>query len=122
MAPVTAALLAIGAVWISGIALKTLGEHWSFVAGVAAEHQLIQTGPYAFVRHPLYVCFFGLTFATGIVWSQPIALPFAVLLFWAGVWIRVRTEEKLLRETFGAEFDRYAARVPSFIPGTGKEK
>ena len=116
VAPIMAVLLAAGAVWFSWIALKTLGKQWSFVAGVTAQHRLIQDGPYAIVRHPLYVCFFGLTLATGMVWTEPTAIAISVVLFWIGVWIRVRTEERLLREAFGAEFERYVQRVPAFFP------
>src|SRR5262245_33024333 len=116
VAPIMAVLLAAGAVWFSSIALKTLGTQWSFVAGVTGQHRLIQDGPYAIVRHPLYVCFFGLTLATGMVWTEPLGIAVSIVLFWIGVWIRVRTEEKLLREAFGEEFERYTQRVPAFFP------
>ena len=117
VAPIVAVILAIGSVYFSWIALKALGRQWSFVAGVMSGHRLIQEGPYSVVRHPLYVCFFGLTFSTGIVWSEPMGLLVSTILFWIGVWIRVRSEEKILRETFGAEFEEYAKRVPAFLPG-----
>jgi protein-S-isoprenylcysteine O-methyltransferase Ste14 len=123
VAPVIAGLIAAGSVWFSRIALDALGKEWSFVAGVTANHRLIQTGPYAIVRHPLYLCFFGLTFATAIVWSEPVGIAVSSLLFWIGVAIRVRTEEKILRETFGSQFEDYARRVPAFIPfAFGREK
>jgi protein-S-isoprenylcysteine O-methyltransferase Ste14 len=44
-------------------------------------------------------------------------LPTAVFVYTLGTLIRVRTEERLLRETFGADFDDYARRVRAFIPG-----
>ena len=44
------------------------------------------------------------------------ALLAAVLIFLIGNEIRIRSEEKLLRETFGAKFDEYASRVPAFFP------
>jgi protein-S-isoprenylcysteine O-methyltransferase Ste14 len=116
VAPIAAVILAAGSVYFSRIALQTLGKQWSFVAGVKAEHRLIQEGPYSLIRHPLYVCFFGLTLATGVVWTIPAALPIASGLFWLGVWIRVRSEEKILRETFGSEFEDYVKRVPAFFP------
>lgn len=112
-----ALLMAIAAVCVSRRALRVLGEHWSLVARVTGQHKLIQHGPFAVVRHPLYSCFFALTLATGIVWTEPLAIPLAMGIFSIGVWIRIRTEEKLLREAFGAEFDDYAKRVPAVIPG-----
>jgi len=122
VAPLAAILIAAGSVWFSWISLKTLGQQWSFVAGVTAEHQLVQSGPYAVVRHPLYSCFFGLTLATGLVWTERAGLAIALIPFWIGVWIRVRTEEKTLRDTFGAEFDDYVRRVPAFFPRVWEEK
>ena len=114
-----AALLAVGSVWFSRVALQVLGRQWSLVAGVTAEHRLVREGPYAVVRHPLYTCFFGLTLATAIVYCRPAAIPASVFLFWIGVWIRVRCEEKILRATFGTEFDKYAREVGAFFPRLG---
>jgi protein-S-isoprenylcysteine O-methyltransferase len=116
VAPIVAVVLAAGSVYFSRIALKTLGDQWSLVAGVTQTHRLVQEGLYSIVRHPLYLCFFGLTLATGMVWTTPSGLLLSTILFWIGVWIRVRSEEKILRETFGSEFERYARRVPAFFP------
>ena len=116
VAPIVAVLLAVGSVYFSRLALQALGKQWSFVAGVTAKHRLIKDGPYSLIRHPLYVCFFGLTMATGLVWSMPAGLLLSAPLFWIGVWIRVRSEEKILHETFGAEFEAYVQRVPAFFP------
>jgi len=46
-----------------------------------------------------------------------LVVPLAAILFIAGTMIRIRREERLLRESFGSEFDAYAARVSAFIPG-----
>ena len=116
VAPVVAVLLAVGSVYFSHLALKTLGDQWSFIAGVSPGHKLIQEGPYSVVRHPLYTCFYGLTLATAIVWTTIWGVVAATILFWIGAWIRVHTEEHVLRATFGAEFDAYVRRVPAFFP------
>lgn len=116
VAPIVAVILAAGSVYFSWVSLKTLGTQWSFIAGVTAKHRLIQEGPYSLVRHPLYLCFFGLTLATGMVWTAPLGLLVGMIVFGAGVWIRVHSEEKILRQTFGAEFDEYKKRVPAFFP------
>jgi protein-S-isoprenylcysteine O-methyltransferase Ste14 len=116
VAPIVAVLLAVGSVYFSRAALKTLGRQWGFIAGVTAGHQLIQDGPYAVIRHPLYTCFYGLTLAAAIVWTAPWGLLAATILFWIGVWIRVHTEEKVLSEQFGKEFEDYVKRVPAFFP------
>jgi protein-S-isoprenylcysteine O-methyltransferase Ste14 len=116
IAPVVAVVIAAGSVWFSHIALKALGPQWSFLAEVQEGHRLVQDGLYGVVRHPLYLSFFGLTVATGIVWAEPLPLMIGIALFLCGVWIRVRVEERLLKEKFGAEFEAYARRVPAFFP------
>jgi protein-S-isoprenylcysteine O-methyltransferase Ste14 len=50
-------------------------------------------------------------------------LPLALLLFGAGTAVRVRSEERLLREVFGAQYEEYARRVPALLPlgSSGKQ-
>lgn len=98
-------------------AVKTLGKEWSLTARVVEEHKLATRGPYAIVRHPIYTGMIGMLLATGLATSywQVLVLSLAVLLF--GTIIRIRSEERLLRETFGVEFEKYAKRVSAIIPG-----
>lgn len=74
-------------------------------------------GPYGRVRHPIYTGMFGLLLATGLAISHWMALAAAIALFWTGTVIRVRREEKLLRQAFGTRFEEYARRVPAVLPG-----
>jgi protein-S-isoprenylcysteine O-methyltransferase Ste14 len=60
---------------------------------------------------------FGMLIATGLATEHWIALLIAIVVFGAGLVIRVRVEEKLLRDQFGIEFDEYEKRVPAVIPG-----
>ena len=108
---------AVGSVVLVMAAVKTLGKEWSLTARVLEGHQLATKGPYAIVRHPIYTGMLGMLLATGIAVSHWIALPAAVVVFLAGTIVRVRSEEKLLRETFGAAFDEYARKVPALVPG-----
>jgi protein-S-isoprenylcysteine O-methyltransferase Ste14 len=98
-------------------AVRHLGKQWAVAARVVEDHRLITDGPYRIVRNPIYTGMFGMLIATGVTVSQWWALLPACALFWVGTLIRVRVEERLLKDTFGAEFDAYAARVPSLIPG-----
>jgi protein-S-isoprenylcysteine O-methyltransferase Ste14 len=59
----------------------------------------------------------GMLIATGLAISDWIALFAAIVVFAIGTWIRVRIEERLLRETFGQSFEDYAREVPAVIPG-----
>ncbi|MBV8857666.1 MAG: isoprenylcysteine carboxylmethyltransferase family protein [Acidobacteria bacterium] len=112
-----AAALAISSVWFVVAAARTLGRQWSFAARVIEGHRLVTEGPYSLVRHPIYTGMLGMLLATCAATTLPLAVPFALAVFVAGTLVRVRSEEKLLRETFGAEFDAYARRVGAFIPG-----
>jgi protein-S-isoprenylcysteine O-methyltransferase Ste14 len=112
-----AAALAVLSVWFVVTAARTLDRQWSFAARVVEDHKLITEGPYRLVRHPIYTGMLGMLLATCVATSQWPAVPFAVALFIAGTLVRARSEEKLLRETFGGEYDSYARRVRAFIPG-----
>jgi protein-S-isoprenylcysteine O-methyltransferase Ste14 len=68
------------------------------------------------VRNPIYLGMFGIILGTGLVFSRWWTLLTALIFFLVGNQIRIRAEEKLLRETFGAQFDDYARRVPAFFP------
>lgn len=115
LALVTVALAA-GSVWISLAAVKTLGQQWSLAARVIEGHHLVIDGPYRIVRHPIYSAMLGMLIATGLGYSHWLALIAAVPVYAIGTMIRVRIEEKLLREEFGERYDEYAQRVPAVIP------
>lgn len=114
------AAVAVALAYASGLfllqAVRTLGKQWTFQARVIHGHELITQGPYAVVRNPIYLGMFGMLVATGLVFSRWWNLLGALVFFLIGNQIRIRAEEKLLRETFGAQFDDYARRVPAFLP------
>ncbi len=95
---------------------RTLGSQFAYQARLVEGHRLITAGPYRYVRHPIYTALFGLGLATGLVVSRWPVIPIFAVLYVAGTVIRIRSEERLLRAAFGAEFDDYARRVPAFIP------
>ncbi|HMF95956.1 MAG TPA: isoprenylcysteine carboxylmethyltransferase family protein [Vicinamibacterales bacterium] len=108
--------LAFGSVWLVMAAVRALGRQWAYTARVIEGHQLITEGPYGRVRNPIYAGMLGMLVATGLALTHWIGLLPALVVFAIGTRIRVRSEEALLRDTFGAEFDRYAARVPAVLP------
>jgi protein-S-isoprenylcysteine O-methyltransferase Ste14 len=59
----------------------------------------------------------GMLIATGLAATYLLVLIIAIALFMVGTIIRVRSEEKLLRETFGAAFEEYSNRVAAIVPG-----
>ena len=111
-----AIVLAAASVWFVAASVRALGKQWSLTARLVVGHKLVTEGPYRFVRNPIYTGMFGMLIATGLAISHWIALPAAIFVFMTGTLIRVRSEEKLLREAFGQEFESYASRTPAVIP------
>ena len=114
---VAAVALTWGSAWLCVSAIRTLGRQWTYRARVIEGHKLVTTGPYAFVRNPIYLGMFGAIVGVGLAFSRWWTLLAAVVIFFVGNWIRIRAEEKLLRETFGLKFEEYARSVPAFFPG-----
>ena len=112
-----AAATAVASVVLVIAAVKTLGKEWSITARVVRGHKLATEGPYRLVRHPIYTGMLGMLLATGIAVSYWPALLIALFVFFIGTIIRIRSEERLLRETFGAEFEAYTHSVPALLPG-----
>jgi len=114
--PVLAVGLAFASLWLALASIRTLGREWSFEARLVEGHRLVTAGPYAIVRHPIYSAMLGMLLATGLLISHWIGLVAGVAIFALGTWIRVRSEEELLRGRFGGEYDAYARRVPAIVP------
>jgi protein-S-isoprenylcysteine O-methyltransferase Ste14 len=114
---VLTAAIAIASTWLVNAAARRLGKQWALAARLVEGHTLIQDGPYRFVRNPIYTGMFGMLLATGLAVTQWIPLLIAIVLFIAGTYIRIRSEERLLRHAFGEEFEAYARNVPALIPG-----
>ncbi|MGA8223557.1 MAG: isoprenylcysteine carboxylmethyltransferase family protein [Candidatus Acidiferrales bacterium] len=111
-----ASAMAIASVWFCYGAARALGKQWALVARVVEGHELITEGPYSVVRNPIYLAMLGMLVATGLAVSRWEALATAIILFFVGTEIRIRSEERLLREAFGAKFEEYARGVPAFLP------
>ncbi|HKQ86823.1 MAG TPA: isoprenylcysteine carboxylmethyltransferase family protein [Candidatus Acidoferrales bacterium] len=112
-----ASAIGVASILLCYTAMRVLGKQWSLVARIVSGHELIQQGPFSIVRNPIYLAMFGLLLQAGIVVSIWQAVVPAAVLFLVGTWIRIREEEKILRQEFGPAFDEYARRVPAFIPG-----
>jgi len=92
-----------------------LGRNWSGTVTVKQDHELIRTGPYARVRHPIYTgliaALLGITIASGTVHA---ALGMAIIVL--SLVRKSRVEEDFMRATFPGEYQRYSAQVPALIP------
>lgn len=111
------ALLMAAAVGLFVAASHAMGRNWSLVARTRDDHALVTTGPFAHVRHPIYVALFLLLLALAVALGHTGKLWFAMPVYALGTALRVREEERLLRAMFGAGYGSYAARVKRFVPG-----
>jgi protein-S-isoprenylcysteine O-methyltransferase Ste14 len=114
--------LGIALVWIGvGIAIWAryhLGEYWSARITIKVGHKVIDTGPYAHVRHPIYsgvlLGLIGTALAVG-KWRAVVAF-FLILIVYI---IKARTEEKLLTGQLGDAYQEYKMRMGMLIPWVG---
>ena len=110
-------VIAVASTWLVNAAARRLGKQWALAARLVEGHTLIADGPYGFVRNPIYTGMFGMLVATGLAVTGWLPLLAAAILFAIGTYIRIRVEERLLREAFGNRFEEYARKVPALIPG-----
>jgi protein-S-isoprenylcysteine O-methyltransferase Ste14 len=88
-------------------------------AQLFADQQLVTSGPYAIIRHPMYV---GLMFAAWgalLIYATWTTVYFAVVAPF--LMLRARREEQALAAEFGDQWQEYCKRIPSFIPRVGKK-
>jgi protein-S-isoprenylcysteine O-methyltransferase Ste14 len=93
-----------------------LGRLWSGSITRKEGHRIIDSGPYAIVRHPIYTGILLSGVASAIVMATPHAYIGAALLIVA-YWLKARLEERWLREELGPQdYDAYRRRVPMLVP------
>lgn len=95
---------------------KALGRNWSVTLAVREEHALVTAGVYRFVRHPMYSAFWLWAIAQAFTLQNWLAGLAGLVGFGTLYLFRVGREEALMRETFGAAWDAYAAHTPRVIP------
>lgn len=99
-----------------------LGRLWSGSVTRKRDHRIVDTGPYGFVRHPIYTGLIFAAFATGMLRGTMVALAGAAFMT-GGFWIKARLEEAFLRRELGmAAYDSYRRRVPMLVPVTRPTK
>jgi protein-S-isoprenylcysteine O-methyltransferase Ste14 len=108
-------LLTIGGLGFTVWARIHLGQFWSARVGLKENHELIQSGPYAWVRHPIYSGLLMAVIGSAVVVGEYRAL-LAVALVWMGLMLKARREEKLLSQTFGEAFAHYRERTGALVP------
>lgn len=92
-----------------------LGCLWSAAITRKEDHRVVDSGPYALVRHPIYSGLIAAIAATAAAEGTPDALLGAALVA-CGLWLKARIEERFLTAELGADYRRYRRRVPMLLP------
>lgn len=111
------AVLMAATVGLFFAASATMGRNWSLIARTRSDHSLVTDGPFAYVRHPIYVALFLFMIAIAVAFGHTGRLVIGIPVYALGTWLRISHEERLLRDMFGTAYDAYAARVKRFVPG-----
>jgi protein-S-isoprenylcysteine O-methyltransferase Ste14 len=111
---VAVALTALGLAF-SVSARRHLGGNWSGAVVLKKDHHLIRSGPYRIVRHPIYSGLLLALIGTAILVGEWRAL-IAIALAFAAFVARVRAEDALMEEVFGAEYRDYRRHTPALVP------
>jgi protein-S-isoprenylcysteine O-methyltransferase Ste14 len=92
-----------------------LGANWSDTVSRKQGHELVSSGPYARVRHPIYTGLL-LAFASVVIARGDLISVLGGTMMTLGVLQKLRIEERWMTETFGAAYAEYRDRVPALIP------
>jgi protein-S-isoprenylcysteine O-methyltransferase Ste14 len=93
----------------------TLGRNWSAEVTFKQDHELIESGPYALVRHPIYTGLIAMALGTAINYGR--AIGFAVFVGLCGsLWWKARQEERIMASHFPGAYADYRARVHAIVP------
>jgi protein-S-isoprenylcysteine O-methyltransferase Ste14 len=93
-----------------------LGHRFSGLVAIQPGHTLVTSGVFGIIRHPSYLGALVISLGWGLAFRSGVGVLLAALMI-PPILARIRAEERLLREEFGAEYDAYRARTSRLIPG-----
>jgi len=103
--------------WLFHRSHTDLGKNWSMTLEVREGHALITGGVYNRIRHPMYTSIFLMAIGQLLLLSNWIAGPSMLAAFTLMFASRLNTEEKMMLDKFGAEYEAYRKRSKRIIPG-----
>ena len=112
--PIGVVLVAAGLLFACW-ARYVLGRNWSGVVTVKQDHELIRSGPYRYVRHPIYTGLL-LAFAGSALARDQWRGVLAVVIVYLALWRKYRLEERWMEQTFGEAYRRFREETPALIP------
>jgi protein-S-isoprenylcysteine O-methyltransferase Ste14 len=94
-----------------------LGRNWSGAVTVKEGHELIRTGPYGYVRHPIYTGVLTGLLGT-VICSGTVRAALGFLIIAIALMRKLSIEEAMMRETFPDQYQKYCEKVPALVPFT----
>ena len=99
-----------------GWAHQALGQNWTAILALSKGHEMVQNGPYRYIRHPMYSAFFVIGIGFGILSAN-----WLIGLTWIGMTVlevtsRIRLEEALMIEYFGDQYREYIYKTGRLFP------
>jgi protein-S-isoprenylcysteine O-methyltransferase Ste14 len=107
--------LAVIGIGFTLLARMYLGKNWSSTVTIKEQHTLVRSGPYRVTRHPIYTGLLLAVVATAMQNGSLAAVP-GVGLVTLAIGLKIRLEERVLRQHFGLQYADYAARVRCLVP------
>jgi protein-S-isoprenylcysteine O-methyltransferase Ste14 len=92
-----------------------LGRRFSGLVAIQPGHRLVTSGLYGIIRHPSYLGLFVLALGWALAFRSGVGVIIAVMML-VVLLARISAEERLLGETFGAEYDAYRSRTWRLVP------
>jgi protein-S-isoprenylcysteine O-methyltransferase Ste14 len=108
------AFVCIGGLMVTIWARATLGGNWSSNVQFKQDHQLVRTGPYRFVRHPIYTGILIMSFAQPIQFGR-LHFWLGLVIIFIGLWIKLKQEETVMQRHF-PEYSQYSKQVKAIVP------
>ena len=107
-------------VLVAGLAFSVwarihLGRNWSGNVTVKEGHELIRTGPYRYVRHPIYTGILTGALGTAIC-SGTLRAALGLAIITLALIVKLRAEERFMRQTFPGQYEKYGEEVPALVP------
>jgi protein-S-isoprenylcysteine O-methyltransferase Ste14 len=109
------AAICVYGLWVTIWARRTLAGNWSSDVTFKQGHELVRTGPYRFVRHPIYTGLLAMSLGTAIENGQ-LRCFLAIVVVGIGFWIKLSQEERLLLRHFPDDYPAYQKQVKALVP------
>ncbi|MEM0942141.1 MAG: protein-S-isoprenylcysteine O-methyltransferase [Bacteroidota bacterium] len=109
-------LLIIPMLWLFYRSHKDLGQNWSATLEVREGHNIVDSGVYKYIRHPMYSAILLLVIIQVLLLNNYIAGLSGLISFGLLYLLRVKNEERMMLSAFGADYEQYMKRTKRIVP------